>query len=113
MTVSEYYDQVPPAAQARLQDLRQLILAQLASAEEVIGYQIPHFVYRGKKVVAIGGWLHHVALYPLSASTLDKFSDQLKDYQTSRGAVQFSLERPLPEDLIKKIVRSRLDQLFA
>src|SRR4051812_35355160 len=108
MTIAEYYTQTPSQARKQLAALRTLVRSALPDAEEKISYQIPHFYVGGKRVVAIGGWKEHVALYPLSGQALEKYSGELAALRTSRGTVQFPLDQKLPEDLIRKIVRDRL-----
>lgn len=112
MTVAEYYEQAPAAAKDQLQKLRQLILGELEQPEEVISYQIPHFVCQGKRVVAIGGFRQHVSLFPYGAKFIKKYAKELSGYKTSAGTIQFPLARELPEDLIKKIVKDRLAELL-
>ena len=112
MTISEYYNQVPDEATAQLQNLRNLILKELDNPEEIISYQIPHFVAQGKRVVAIAGWKRHVALYPYGEKFIKKYAKELAGYKTAKGTIQFPLDQKLPEDLIRKIVKDRLAELF-
>lgn len=111
MTVQEYYDQVPAAAKKQLQNLRALIIKRLGQPDEIISYQIPHFVSNGKRALAIAAWKQHVSLYPLSSGVLKKFSKELAVYKTGPGTIQFSLDQKLPEQLINSVVKARLLEL--
>jgi uncharacterized protein YdhG (YjbR/CyaY superfamily) len=60
--------------------------------------------------VAFGGWANHCALYPMSAATVRAFRDQLKAFETTRGTIRFSTDKPLPAALVKKLVKARIEE---
>lgn len=101
----------PGVAQAKLKQLRALIQEFLPEADEAISYGMPAYKLRGKGVVAFAGYKQHVGFYPMSGSLIEDFKHELAGYKTSKGAVQFSLDKPLPKTLIKKLIRARVKQI--
>lgn len=109
--VQKYYSEVPHNSLSQLKKLRQIVHKELPNATEVISYGIPTFKIDGKSVVGIGGWSNFVSLYPYGSSLITKFKDDLKGLKTTKGAIQFELNKPLPKEVIKKIVTNRLKDL--
>lgn len=102
----------PKVSQAKLQQLRQLIKTVVPQAEEGISYRMPVFKFHGQQLVGFAGYEHHLGFYPMSGSFLNKYKKELKDFKTSKGAVQFPLDRPLPVTLIKKMIKDRIKQII-
>ena len=88
--------------------MRSLIRDEAPSATEKIGYGIPTYVLK-KNLVHFGAAKHHVGFYP-GPSAVEHFADELTDFHTSKGTIQFPLDAPLPEDLIRRIVRFRIQE---
>lgn len=109
--VQKYYSIVPHKSLPQLKKLRQIVLKVLPNATEVISYGIPTFKVDEKSVVGIGGWNDFVSLYPYGSGLIVKYKDDLAQYKTSKGAIQFSLIDPLPEGIIKKIIAEKLKGL--
>jgi uncharacterized protein YdhG (YjbR/CyaY superfamily) len=95
--------------QPALEKLRQTIKAVAPEAEEVISYGMPSFKWNGM-LVGFAAAKNHFGFYPWNGSTVDQFKDELKAFKTSKGAIQFPIDKPLPFALIKKIVKSRMKQ---
>ena len=95
-----------------LEKLRQIILSVAPDAEEVISYAMPAFNYHGM-LVGFAGWKNHSGFYPWNSRTIAEFKDELKGYKTSKGAIQFPLEKPIPVALVKKIVKARMKDNLA
>jgi uncharacterized protein YdhG (YjbR/CyaY superfamily) len=107
-TIDEYLARVNPKQRAALQKLRQTIRTVMPNAEECISYGIPAFRLNGRSVVFFGAWADHCSFYPGSSATLKKFRDDLKDFETSKGTIRFSPQKPLPSALVKKLVKARI-----
>jgi len=105
--VEEYLAAVPPEMRAALEKLRRTIRAAAPDAEEVISYRIPTFKL-GKGLVAYGAARRHCALYPMSTAVMEAFRDELEPYDTSKGTIRFTPDKPLPAALIKKLVKARI-----
>ena len=107
-TIDQYSAGVNPRQRTALQKLRQTIRAVAPSAEECISYGIPAFRLNGRSLVFFGAWADHCSFYPGSSVTLKKFRDDLKDFETSKGTIRFSPQKPLPAALVKKLVKARM-----
>lgn len=91
-----------------LQQLRQIIKEIVPEAEEVISYQMPAFKQNGM-LVWYAGYKSHIGFYP-SSTPIIYFKDELKAYKTSKGAIQLPLDKPLPVELITKIVKFKIEE---
>lgn len=102
-----YLATVPEPQRAALQVLRRQILAAAPGAVECISYGMPAIRKTGVLVWFAAGKAH-CALYPSDLAA--EFADRLTDYQTSKGAIRFQPEKPLPPQLIADIVARRIEQ---
>jgi uncharacterized protein YdhG (YjbR/CyaY superfamily) len=106
-SVEEYLSNVPEPARTTLKKMRAAIRAAVpAEATEVISYRMPAFKHK-KVLVWFAAFANHCSLFP-TATALEAFQGELKGLTTSKGTVQFPLDRPLPTALIKKLVRARV-----
>jgi uncharacterized protein YdhG (YjbR/CyaY superfamily) len=110
-TVEAYIDGQPPAARGALQAMRALLRKALPGAEEVISYGMPAYTLNGRVVVYFAGWKRHTALYPGGNEAIAAFANDLAGYATSKGAIRFPLEAPLPGGLIARIAKYRAVQI--
>lgn len=90
--------------------MRSVIRDELPDAVETMSYGMPMFKFHGM-VVGIAAFKNHCSLFP--GHTVADFAEELKDYKTSKGTIQFSPKKPLPEALIRAIVRKRADENLA
>jgi uncharacterized protein YdhG (YjbR/CyaY superfamily) len=104
----EYLEQIPAAQRKALQALRKLILAAAPGAEEHFGYGLPGFKLNGHPMLYFGAAKNHVALY---GSVPAGFKERLKDFTVSKGAIQFTPEKPLPAALVKEIVKAKVTEI--
>ncbi len=96
---------------AKLKELYKLLSSLVPKeATEVISYGIPTFKFKGKNLIHFGGAKNHVAIYP-GAEPITFFAEELKNFKTSKGTIQFKLSEKPPNKLIEKIVKFRLDKL--
>ena len=109
-TIDAYLAGVKEDQRAVLENLRRTIQATAPAAEECISYGIPTFRLEGRMLVSFGAGANHCAFYPLSASTVADFEDELKGYDTSKGTIRFPLDKPIPLSLVKEIVRFRVKE---
>ena len=107
ISVDEYMDNIPEKERAVLEKLRNTIRSIVPKSEEVISYQIPTFKYYGGLVsYAVK---NHCSLFPWNAGLIKKITE-LKDYSTSKGTIHFTVDKPLPVALVKKIVKARMKE---
>ena len=105
-SIDEYIAGFPPAVQEILEKIRMAIRKAAPHAEETIKYQIPTFTLQGN-LVHFGAFKKHIGFYP-TPTGIEEFNDELAGYESSKGAVQFPLDKPIPFDLISKIVEFRV-----
>ncbi len=105
-TVDEYIAQFPEDVQRILDRIRTVIREAAPDAAERISYEIPAFYWDGY-LVSFGSWKRHIGLYPGGAG-IETFADELAAYKRTKGGVQFPLDRPMPYELIGKIVKFRV-----
>src|SRR3989441_9358711 len=106
-TIDEYLAALSDDKRAALERLRKTIRAAAPKAEECISYQLAAFRQNGM-LVAFGATANHCAFYLMSSSTVAAHKDALKGYDTSKGTVRFSPDRPLPAALVRKLVKARI-----
>ena len=104
--IDSYISKFSPSVREKLTAVRRLIRQLAPKAEEAIKYGIPTFVLNGN-LVHFAAFKDHIGFYPTS-SGISAFKNELKKYDTAKGAIRFPLDKPLPLLLIKKIVRFRI-----
>jgi uncharacterized protein YdhG (YjbR/CyaY superfamily) len=102
-SIDEYILQFPPEIQEILETLRKVIKESAPEAEEKISYQMPTFVLHGN-LVHFAAYKNHIGFYP-TPSGIDEFKEELSEYKGAKGSIQFPIEKPLPYELISKIVK--------
>lgn len=105
-SIDAYIERFPPRVRTILESVRKAIASEAPLASETIKYGIPTFVYRGN-LVHFGAYVSHIGFYP-TPNAIRAFADELSGYKTSRGAIQFPLDQPMPLSLIRKIVAYRV-----
>ena len=105
--IDDYIKAFPKEVQLLLEQIRATIKKAAPKAEEAIRYGIPTFRVNNKNLVHFGGFKDHVSFFP-GASGISAFKKELAIYKTSKGTVQFPLDKKLPLTLIAKIVKYRL-----
>lgn len=106
-TIDEYLAAVSDDKRPALEKLRKAIQAAAPQAEEYIGYGLAAYRLNGRFFVAFGAAKNHCAFYP-GAYPLEAHSDELKDYDTSKGTIRFPADKPLPVALVRKLVKTRI-----
>jgi uncharacterized protein YdhG (YjbR/CyaY superfamily) len=108
MTVDGYLAAITADQRAALHSLRKTIKAAAPKAEEYFSYGLPAFRLDGRPLVAFGASAKHCALYPMNGTTVKAFERELKAFETSKGAIRFSPDEPLPAALVRKLVKARI-----
>jgi uncharacterized protein YdhG (YjbR/CyaY superfamily) len=109
----EYLAGLPDDQRIALQGLREVIKAAAPEAVEAVSYQMPAFKYRGKPLAYYAAFKDHCSLFPASSAAIAACAGDLAGYRASKGTVQFTPERPLPEAVVKKIVQARMAEIDA
>ncbi len=107
--VDDYLSRLPEDSRAALESIRRTIRSVVPDAVEVISYQIPTFKHNGRMLVSYAAFREHCSFFP-GAEPIEIHRDELKPYRTSKGTIRFAAEKPLPAALVRKLVRTRLNQ---
>lgn len=105
-SIDEYILQFSPEVQEKLQMLRKVINESAPEAQEKISWDMPTFVLHGN-LIHFAAFKNHIGLYP-SPSGIDTFKEDLAEYKGAKGSVQFPYKKPMPYELISKIVKFRV-----
>ena len=108
--VDEYISNQKPEIQILLNQIRQTIKEAAPEAEEVISYQMPAYKFYGI-LVYFAAFKNHIGFYA-KPNGHSEFKDELSAYKQGKGSVQFPLNKPIPFDLISKIVKFRVNENF-
>lgn len=106
--IDEYISLFTSEIQCILKEIRRVIKEQAPEAVEAIKYGMPTFVLKGN-LIHFAAYKNHIGLYP-SPSGIVAFKEEISQYKYSKGAVQFPLNKPIPYDLITKIVKFRVNE---
>ena len=106
--VDAYIIDFPTDTQALLKQLRTAIMKAAPGAEEVISYQMPAYRYNGM-LVYFAGYKNHIGFYP-GAAGIEAFKKELSIFKGAKGSVQFPLDKPLPIQLVARIVAFRVKE---
>lgn len=107
-THDDYLATVPAGQRAALEALRKTIRAALPKAEECISYGIPAFRHGNGALIGYGAAAKHCSFFLFDGSTVDAHKVELKAYKTSKGAIQFSPDQPIPATLVRKLIKARV-----
>jgi uncharacterized protein YdhG (YjbR/CyaY superfamily) len=109
--IDEYLANLDEPKRATLLALRNTIRSIAPEAEEVISYGMPAFRLHGTVIAGFAAFKNHLSYLPHSGSVLDQLRDDLAGYVTSKGALQFPIDKPLSKSLVKKLIAVRLREV--
>ena len=101
MTIPEYISEQDPAVQPRLNAIYDTIRGAIPDAEERLSWGMPTF-WKGRNIIHFAVAKHHIGLYP-GPDAVEAFADRLKEYKTSKGAIQLPNKKELPLELVAEI----------
>lgn len=108
--IDDYLAGVPQPARNTLNKIRAVIRSAVPpQATETISYGIPAFKHKGV-LVWFAAFSNHCSFFP-TASVIETFKNELQGFSTSKGTIQFPTDKPLPDALVKKMVKLRLAQI--
>jgi uncharacterized protein YdhG (YjbR/CyaY superfamily) len=106
--VERYLTALPAEVQASLEQLRRVIGAAAPGSVEQMSYGVPTFKHSGRSLVSFGAAKKHCSFYVMSPAVMEAHRDELEGYDTSKGTVRFQADRPLPTELVTRLVEARL-----
>jgi uncharacterized protein YdhG (YjbR/CyaY superfamily) len=107
VTVRTYLASVPKDSRAALQKLRKDIRAAAPDATELIAWGMPAFK-QGKLLVGYAAFKDHCSFFPMSVAVMRRYAAELKKYVVTKGSIHFSVAKPPPTTLVKKLVKARI-----
>ena len=110
--INKYLAALEDPKRSTLEQLRQTILEIIPEAEQGISYQVPSFRVDGKVIAGFAAFKNHLSYLPHSGSVFPVLRDELANYKTSTGALQFPIDTSLPKPLVEQLIRVRLAQAF-
>ena len=110
--IDEYLDKIDPQRRAELERIRALVKQLVPDAEEAMSYSMPTLKYKNRALVYFTASKNHMSFMP-SSWAIEELKDKLKGYKTTEHAIQFTLEKPLPETLIKELVLTHVRDIDA
>ena len=110
-SVDRYLAALPSDQRAALTRLRALLLSLVPDAEEAIKTRVPAVRYRNATVVGYGAGKDHLALYVMFGDALREFVKEFADFDVGSRVVRFTPEHPIPDAVIRKVVRYRLAEI--
>ncbi len=111
--IDAYLAGLPDDQRTALQAVREAIAAAAPDAEEGFSYGAPAFRHRGRPVAGYSAAKSHLTFFPMSSEVIAAHQDQLGGWETSKGTVRFTPDRPLPASLVATLVAARLAELDA
>ena len=110
-SVDQYIEGFPPEVRKKLEELRRIVREEAPGAEEGISYGMPTYRSKGN-LVHFAAYGDHIGLYP-APSAIEAFAERLRPFSTSKGTVRFPLDRPIPYELVREMVRFRVHENMA
>ena len=107
LIIDDYIARLAPDQAAALSALRRTVAAAAPDAVEAVSYSMPAFKLGKRVLVYYAAFTDHLSLFPASGSVMDKLGPELQTYFTGKGTLQFTPQKPLPDDLVRQIVAIR------
>lgn len=106
-SVDDYLAALPPKQRKALESLRRWIKSAAPKATEGISYQIPTYKHQGM-LLSFAVFKNHLSLFGANSEFRRQFAKELKDFEQDTGTIRFTPEKPLPAELVKRIVKARV-----
>lgn len=106
--VDAYLAKVPEDQRAVLEEIREIVRKAAPTATESISYGFPTFKLEGRGLIWYAAWKKHCSVYPLTEGILKAHGDELEPFDTEKGTIRFTTDKPLPASLVRKLVETRI-----
>ncbi|MHC1763819.1 MAG: iron chaperone [Verrucomicrobiia bacterium] len=107
-TIDAYLASLSDDKKAALEKMRKAIQAIAPEAQECISYGVAAFRLHGKPLVAVGASANHCAFYPMDGTTVEAHREDLSGFEIRKGTIHFQPDKPLPAELLRKLVKARI-----
>lgn len=108
--VDKYLNNLDQEQKLALQRIRSKVKEIVPEAEEVISYGMPVFKYHKKYLLGYSAFKNHMSIFP-GSGPIDSLRAELKEYKVSKGTIQFTLDKPIPDYIIKQIIDYRVNEI--
>jgi len=109
--IDKFFAKVEEPKRSTLEEMRRRILEVVPDAEQTIKYGMPAFLKDGWCFVCIAPFKNHINWSPYSSNVFVQLENELAGYSVSKGSMQFSIDKPLPKTLVKKLIKVRLAEI--
>ena len=109
--MDEFLANLPEDQRAALEQLRRTIREAVPEATEGIGYGVPAFKLHGRPLVSFGATQKHCSFYVQSPAVIEAHAAELTGFDTTKGTIHFAPDRPIPPDLVSKLVAARVAEV--
>ena len=110
--IDGYLDALEEPKRSTLAQLRDTIAAIVPDAEQCISYGMPAFKLRGKTIAGFAAFKNHLSYLPHSGSVIPRLAAETEGYSGTKSSLHFPIDRPLPKELVEKLVAERIAQAF-
>jgi len=110
--VDRYLGALDEPKRATLAQLRDTIAAIVPDAEQCISYGMPAFKLHGKTIAGFAAFKSHLSYLPHSGSVIRRLAKETEGYTRTKGSLHFPVDEPLPKELVKKLLDTRMDEAF-
>jgi uncharacterized protein YdhG (YjbR/CyaY superfamily) len=108
--IDEYLANVSEPQKAILQHIRTLVLELYPDATQTIGYGMPVMKYKGKYLIGFSPFKDHLSVFP-GASPIEEMKPELADFKMSKGTIQFTIDKQLSDETLKKLIRLSAERI--
>ncbi len=109
--IDQYLAGLPEPKRTTLDEMRRRILAVVPDAEQGLSYSVPAFKVNGQVVAGLAAFTNHLSYLPHCGSVLPAAEDETRGYSQTKSALHFPVDSPLPQDLIRRLIDLKLDEL--
>jgi len=110
--IDDYLATLDEPKRATLTRLRETIVAIVPDAEQCISYNMPAFKLQGKTIAGFAAFKSHLSYLPHSGSVIGRLAEETEGYTSTKGSLHFPVDQPLPEQLVKKLLETRIAEAF-
>lgn len=110
-SIDDYIAALPQESQGVASQLRALVHDTVSGVTERISYNMPTFDLKGQPLIYFGAWKKHIGVYPATGRVVAHFGKEFAPYKVGVGTIQFPLAKPMPMDLIRRIIEFRASEL--
>ena len=108
--IDDYLKKVDSPQKEALERIRKIVSETAPEAVEVISYGMPAFKYEGKYLIGFAPFKNHMSIFPAS-DPIEALKEKLGEFKLSKGTIQFTIDKPVPQSIIKELVQLRVKNI--